>query len=69
MDAVVWIRIQIYLSPWIRIQRYKIKGKKQSLTNKNLFFFSQEIIFIKSEPKDIIANILLLLGLGSDLKI
>ena len=50
----------------IRIQRYKMKEKAEF--NQQflfLFFFSQKIIFFKSEPKKV-AN---LYGLGSDLKI
>ena len=68
----VWIRILIHLGLWIRIQRYKIKGEKAEF-NQRKSFFSQEIIFFKSEPKDIIADILLMRAklycLGSDLKI
>ena len=42
-------RDQIHLGPWIRIQRYKERGK-QSLTN---IFFSQDIIFFNSESKKV----------------
>ena len=54
----VWIRIRIHLGPCNRIHRYKMKGKKHSLTNKNLFFTGN--YFFKSEPLDIIADILLI---------
>ena len=61
-------RIRIHLGPWI--QMYKMKVKKQSLTNQNPFFFLHMKLYFMSEPKDIIAEILLmranLKGLGSD---
>ena len=40
----------VYLCPWIRIQRYKMMGK-QSKPKHFWGFFSEEIIFFKSEPK------------------
>ena len=38
--AVMWIRIRIYLGPWIRIQRYKMKGKA------DFFYFFFLFLFI-----------------------
>ena len=59
---VMWILI--HLSPWIQIQRYKMKGKAEFNRHKPLFFrrklYFLELFFLMR------AN---LSGLGSDLKI
>ena len=48
---IVWIRNTEFFR--IRIKRYKMKGKAEF--NKQFFgvFFSQDIIFFKSEPKKV----------------
>ena len=49
-------RIRIHFGPWIRIQRYKITNKMKGKADINQLkssYFSQEIIFFKSEPKKI----------------
>ena len=55
--SVIWIRI--HLGPWIRIRIQRYKSKVKAEFNQQFFalFFSQEIIFFKSEPKKV-ANLL-----------
>ena len=58
-----WIRI--HLGPWIRKQRYKMKGKAKF--NQQIFwgFLVGNYIFFKSATK----KVAYLIGLGRDLKI
>ena len=46
-------RIRIHLGPWIRIQRYKMKGKAEFNQHFFLFFFGKKLYFSSLNPKKV----------------